>query len=412
MLEKLGDFSKDELVKGSLTLFVMINISNLLSYIFHFLMARMLGPPDYGVLAVLMSIIYIFTVPNEAIQTVVSRLISKFNPKKEFGKMKFIFSKTIRKGLKVATVCFILFIPISFFLIYFLSDISFFHFILTGVILFSLFTAPVVRGVLQGRKKFKELGWSMIIESVSKLIIAVFLVFIGLKVYGAVMGVIFSIFFSLLISLFFLKEISYAKRTETKTEGIYAYSQPIIITIFVVMVMFSLDIIIAKRFFSSELAGKYAVASMLGKMIFLGVIPISKAMFPIASEDAEKGNKKSSSFYKSLILILIPCLIAVVAFFIVPELMIKILFGTEYTDIKNILGIIGLAFSFLAIANLILLYHLSLNKKTKPISLIIFPVIQILLLFIFHKTTLQFALALMFSNFILLLFSLFILCKK
>ena len=406
-IKKVGN----ELIKGSLVLFVMINIFNFLNYVFHFTMARMLGPIDYGLLAVLMSVIYIFAVPNEAIQAVVSRIISKFNIKKEFGKMNFVFAKTIGKCLKASVICFILFIPIALFLAYFLPDVTFWYLVFTGTILFSIFILPVVRGTLQGRKKFKKLGWSMIVESISKLIVSVLLVFLGVKVYGAVAGAVFSIYFSFLISLFFLKEVTGSKKKKVETSEVRSYSKPIIIAVFVIMIMFSLDIILAKRFFPAELAGKYAVASMLGKMIFFGVVPISKAMFPITSEDAEKG-KKGKSFRQSVILVVGGCLVAVAAFFLIPRFIIRILFGLDYVEVSGILGFVGLAFGILSVANLILLYLLSSNKIKKPMFLAIFPIVQILLLFVFHGTLVQFVLALILSNIFLLIFSLFILFKK
>ncbi len=405
-------FGKQELIRGSLILFILINLFNFLNYLFHFVMARMLGPVDYGVLAVVISVAYIFSVPTEAIQTVISRLISKFNPKKEFGKMNFIFSKAIGKFLKVSIICFILMVPIAIFLHYFLPDITFFHMIFTGVLLFVVFNVPVARGVLQGRKKFKGLGWSMIAESVSKLVVAILLVFIGWKVYGAITGVVFGIFFSFFFSLFFIKEVTHQKKKKIETKFIYFYSKPIIIAIFAVMIMFSLDIIFAKRFFPSDLAGKYAIASMMGKMIFLGVMPIAKALFPIASEEADKGQKKSRSFRQALVLVLGLCAIAVAAFFFLPGLIIRILFGSQYLDIKNVLGWVGLAFAFLSIANLILLYELSLNKIRKAWFLALFPVIQIVLFFLFHETMLQFVSAFIFSNVLILIYSLFVLFKR
>ena len=190
---------KDELIRGSLTLFVMIGVFNFLNYLQHFFMARMLGPEEYGLFAVLMAVTFIFTVPSEAIQTFVSRLISKFNQKKEFKKMKFVFSRTLNKGMKLALICFVMFVPIAIFLSYFLPHTTFFHLIFTGVIIFGVFSVPVIRGVLQGRKKFKKLGWSMIVESVFKLIISILLVSLGLKTYGAMAGVILGLFFSFLI---------------------------------------------------------------------------------------------------------------------------------------------------------------------------------------------------------------------
>ena len=49
-------------------------------------MARMLGPSDYGILAVLISFTYIFTIPTSAIQIAVSKKIAIFNVKKNMIK--------------------------------------------------------------------------------------------------------------------------------------------------------------------------------------------------------------------------------------------------------------------------------------------------------------------------------------
>ena len=65
--------------KGAIILFITLNIFNFLNYLFHFVMGRMLGPEDYGVLAVLMSIMLIYNIPTEAIQNLISRYTSKFN---------------------------------------------------------------------------------------------------------------------------------------------------------------------------------------------------------------------------------------------------------------------------------------------------------------------------------------------
>ena len=58
-------------------------------------MARSLTPPDYGVLAVLISIIYIFNVPSTPTQIFSSNATTKFYSQKEFGKIKGIFKSLL-----------------------------------------------------------------------------------------------------------------------------------------------------------------------------------------------------------------------------------------------------------------------------------------------------------------------------
>ena len=89
-----------ELGRGASILFITMSIFNILNFLFHFSMGRMLGPEEYRILAVLMSIIYIYNVPTEAIQTIISKYTSKFNLKKEHGKIKFLMLQAIFIFLK------------------------------------------------------------------------------------------------------------------------------------------------------------------------------------------------------------------------------------------------------------------------------------------------------------------------
>ncbi len=402
MIKKIKSFKKDELLKGSLILFFMINIFNFLNYLFHFSMARMLGPADYGVLAVLMSVAYIFGISSEAIQNIISRYTSKINLKKEFGKMKNLLKRSLKKGFKISLLFFIVYLPFAFLLSIFLK-ISFWLFVLTGVLIFSDLLAPIPRGMMQGIKKFSKLGLNMIVEGAIKLILAIFLVYIGLRVYGAITAVTLSVFASIILALFFLKDIIKSEEEKFEVKKIYSYSVSFFIAIISITLMFSLDIIIARRFFSPEVVGKYAVASMLGKMIFFGTSAISKAMFPFTSEGFENKKKTRPLFYKSALFLSMLCLIAIIAFAIFPKLIITILFGKQYLAISGILIFMGIAFSILALTNLIVMYALSKDKCAFTYYLPIFVIIEITLLIIFNSTLLQYSLALLLSNLLMLM---------
>src|SRR3989344_4136364 len=107
-------FLSSEFGKGAFVLFITINIFNFLNFIFHFSMGRLLGPADYGVLVVLMSIVYIFSIPTETIQNLISRYTSKFNVKKENGKINFMMKKSLRGVFKISFWIFIGAVILSF----------------------------------------------------------------------------------------------------------------------------------------------------------------------------------------------------------------------------------------------------------------------------------------------------------
>ena len=97
MYKKIRKLSGEEIFRGGIVLLIMVNIFNFLNYLFHFSMARLLTPADYGVLAVLMSLVYIFTIQGEGIQTIVSRYTTRFNIKKQYGKIKYLLVRSLKK---------------------------------------------------------------------------------------------------------------------------------------------------------------------------------------------------------------------------------------------------------------------------------------------------------------------------
>ena len=132
---------KNELLKGSLILFILLNIGNLINYLYQIIMARMLGPSDYGILAVLISLTYIFAVPTMAIQTAISKKIAIFNIKKEYNKMNSLFFSFLRKLFMFSLIVFILFVILSFFIVKPLN-ISFWLLVLTGTLIITSFQNP------------------------------------------------------------------------------------------------------------------------------------------------------------------------------------------------------------------------------------------------------------------------------
>ncbi|MDD5192841.1 MAG: oligosaccharide flippase family protein [Candidatus Nanoarchaeia archaeon] len=411
MFKKINDFKKDAFVRGSLALFIMINIFNFLNYFFHFSMARLLGPADYGILTVLMSFVYIFYIPSEAIQTIVTKYVSRLNIKNESGKIKDLTYRSLKKGFRYSIFLFLLFLPFAFFLSIFLN-IDFLLLIITSTILFYVFSISIMRGVLQGKKKFTWLGINMIIESLFKVLLAIAFVLVGWKVYGAIGGLLMASLIALFSIFFAINEILISKKEKTDFNEAYSYGIPVLIATISIVLFYSLDIILVKGFFTDELAGKYAVASMLGKIIFFGTSAIGKTMFPLTSEIHEKGKDPLKILIRALEIVSILSVIALIIYLFFPKLIIGVLFGPEYVSISNILFIIGLAFTFLSISYVIILYNLSINK-TKKLSVILpsFVILLIVLLSIFHSSLIQFSIIVLIINFLVFIYSLFLLKK-
>jgi len=401
MINYLKSLKKNELFKGSLTLLILLNIGNFLNYLYQFSMARILGPIGYGVLAVLVNIIYIFQVPTLSIQTIVSKHTTKFFVKKEFGKIKGVFDYLIKKTLLSALILFVIFSILSIFLSKSLN-IPIWLLILTGTFLFGALIYPIGTGILQGMKKFKVWGWNFIGGNIVKLIIAIVLVFLGFEIYGAIIGFVLGTLFSFIFIIPFIKEIIYAKEIKQKINLFSKNSLSTFFAMLLIVFMYSVDVILVRVFFAEDIVGKYAVISLIGKIILFGSMTIGYAMFPITSEKFATGNKTRGVIKKTSIAIFLLCFLAVILFAFFPELIIKILFGNQYLSFAKILIYIGIAFSFISFLNIFVLYKISIDKfKLEHILfLLIFFITQVIILFLIHSTIQEFSIAFMFSTII------------
>ncbi len=403
---------KSELFIGSLILIVLINTGNVINYIFHFSMARLLGPVDYGIFAVLANIIYIFSVPALSIQTLVSRYTTKYRVKGEYGRIKGVLNYLIKETLAISFVIYLIFLITSFYA-YKKLGISFSLMALTGIFIFIAFTYPILVGILQGMKKFNIWGWNYMISCFIKLAIALILVALGFRIYGAILGFIIGTAISFFLIFPFIKEIIFSKEIKEKVDIFSKQDLSAFLAMLIFALMYSLDVIFAKIFFEPELVGKYAVASLLGKMILFITSAAGYAMFPISSEKYENGEKTKEIVKKTYFAVSFLCIIILSIFSISPEFIIKILFGAKYLSVINILVYIGVAFSFLSLLNVFLLYKISVNsfRAKHAVFLAIFFILQSLIFIYFSSSLESFSISFMISTIIIFIGSIILIRK-
>lgn len=384
------------LIKGSLILLIAFGLFNFFNFLFQLIMARMLSILEYSVLASLFAIIYILSIFIESVQTIITKYSAEEN---DNGKLKNLLKKSSKKAFSISLILFISYLLISFPLSYLLK-IDYLLLSLTGLVIFLSFFVPLTRGILQGKKRFKALGMNMIFESFGKLVFSMLFVYLGWKVYGAITGVILGGIIAIAFSLVPLKDIIRSKEKDIKTLGIYNYAKPTFLITSIIVVFYSIDVIIARIFFPPDLAGSYAIASILGKIIFWGTLPISKSMFPMSAENHEN-KRKSENVFLNAFGILISGVIGVLAiFYFFPDAIISIFAGEGKVlpEAISILFYLGIAFSFMSLANLILLYKLSVGKFRGYFFLLIFILIEILLLCWFSASLFQFSIALIAAS--------------
>lgn len=383
MIKQFKTLISHPLFSGSAVMVVGSNLSNSLSYLYHLVMGRLLGPIAYGELATLFSLIGLLGIFSAAFNLVIVKYVSASSDKESIGRL----ITWLRKKVMVATFLFggVLVIA-SPYIAHFLNINHFLSIILVAAVFPFIILVVFNRAVLQGLLRFNQTVLILLMENSARLVLGVLLVYFGLMVNGAMMGLLVGTFFVWILSERFLKEYRLIKATEPPhIKGLFAYSLPVLVQSAAMTSLYSSDLVLVKHFFSSFEVGIYAALSTLGKIIFFAAGPISSVMFPIVSKRVKDGERSEKVFLFSLLatVIVVFSVSAIYAFF--PSLAINILFGSSYLQAENMLFLFGVFISLLTISFTIVNFHLSLHQT----KVVIFPLIcafaQIVGIWLFHK---------------------------
>ena len=408
MLKKLWNYGrKDSLIRDSFILFTASSIVNVGAFIFHLIMGRFLGPANYGILGTLLTIVYIVNVPINVIQTTITKFVSQFKALNENNKISLLIRGSFRKLFVIGFFSTLFIILISPLIAQFLHISKLNIILLSPIILFSVLL-PIVRGTLQGLQKFNLLGLNLILEIIFKLGLGIIFVYLGYKVNGAISAVVLSFLFPILLGLFTIKNFFEKKQTDSfDQKKIYNYTYPVLISLTLMSLLFTIDVFLVKHYFEEELAGFYVAASIIGKIIFFATFAISQVMFPKSVEKFSLNQSSKTILKKSLLLVSLLSVPITIFYFIFPQFVTLILFGNEYMKINNLLGIFGIAISLFSFSYLLVLYNLSISRINLIFPLIFFVILETLLIYFIHTTLLQVVLILtiiMLLVFIYLLF--------
>ncbi|MBS3064133.1 MAG: hypothetical protein J4445_01630 [DPANN group archaeon] len=109
-------------------------------------------------------------------------------------------------------------------------------------------------------------------------------------------------------------------------------------------------------------------------------------MFPKIAEAYSKNEPYTHIFKKSLLLVTVLASIATLVYWLVPELIVNMLFGEAYLSIVYLIAPFGLAMSLFSIAFVVANYYLSTNRIKFIYILVAFLIIEVAAIWIFHET--------------------------
>jgi len=392
---------KDELIRQTGLVFVGTGLFNLFNLLYHLFMIRALPPTDYGQLNTLVSLFLVISVPSGTVQNTVARFFSSFRVQNRYDQAIELLRRFLVL-MAIVTLSFLLLVLLmSSHISSFLQISSRRLIILFGLSLVFSMILPILWGGLQGLKKFGFYALSLISNSGLKLVLGILFIFLGFGILGAMSAVAVSYFVTMVLSLFMIGMSLHKKKAAMLGEGIpkrsppsnfsevyhYSFSAGLVLLCF--MVLTNIDLILVKHFFTPLQAGYYSIAQMVGKVILILPIPVVTVMFPhlFSLEGQEK--KTRSILERNLRIAVFVCGGAVLCSLLFPSPIVKVLSGEVYSDCLPLVGMFSVNMTFFSLTLILLYYHLSTPRRGFLYPLLLFTLMEVGLILLFHDTLVQ-----------------------
>ena len=377
----------DKFLSNSFVFFMGGFLVSLGGYFFHFLMVRMLSVENYGELQSLLAIFAIFGIPMAALSTVLVKYTAHFKAKGESNKLYSLFSLFTNRILLAISIFSVVFFAFSGYVANFLRLPSVWPVIILGLTFIPAFLSLVNRAIIQGLEKFTSASIIGLAEVAVRILLAFILVKIGWAVNGAIgaialAGLVGCFFTFLPLKFLFNGE---RKKEPIETKEIIKYLPPVFLSLLFLTLFYNIDIILVKHFLPAFVAGQYGALALIGHIIFFITGPIVAVMFPMASA-AHANNADSSKIFKKTIALvgLIGSAILLV-YFLLPELVIKILIGNKFLPLAGLLGWFGLAMFLYSLIIIFSQYFLSIHQTRVFYFLGLGVLLQTIFIAIWHQ---------------------------
>ncbi len=304
---------------------------NLITFV---IIARYIGPSNFGIYTIIMSIIALLSgFGNPNISYYLSKKIPRLFSTNKISEAKLMLGDTLLITLFFSIILSAVGIIFG---TYFLSTVTHTYFyslaLLLGIpiIFFSLIYGNLYFYIL-GLNKGKELAEASIIHSITQFIFGVSLVLLGFGVAGGVSGYLMGLIISTLFEFFVILKLigininlnGFKKRAKT----ILAFSKSLAYTNIINNVTSNFGILFLGIIVSASLVGYYGIASKIGSLLDVFIGAISLAILPMFSEAVslkkEGANAGKLLFYSIYMGIL----------FAMPLIMMFTVFSSEITFI-------------------------------------------------------------------------------
>ena len=384
---------------GGISLVSASVIGNVLNLLFNAYLGRTLDLASFGLVSLVSSFVYLSFIPFSALTASVNYR-SGFLDTRHGEKASFVFWQWIRrKSFLISIVACGLWVAVSPFLMNFFNVTILSPFILFAVVWLVGFIAATDRGFLSGKLMFGSLAVITVVEPISKLATA--FVFVQTQFSEIVYSAIpISIVISFIATVIFVSKRK--KEKPVLSEKTYGFPKKFfsssVLSGLSTIAFLSLDIILAKHYLSPDDAGRYALISTVGKMIyFLGGLA-SQFTIPLISRSEGAKNNSDKTFSKILLSTYFLAVVGFLSFGVFGYISVPIIFLERGESIVQYLPIFAFAMLLFTVSKVFVTYYQTKNIYSFSIFTFLLAIVQVVLISLNHGSIQSIVLAMLLTG--------------
>jgi len=395
----------DQFTKNIIIVFIGTSLANFFNLLYQLLIAHKLSISDFAAFNALLSIFTLISSSLGTLQLAVAKYCAEFKAKNEVTKTKLLLSGIFKKTTVLAMVTFLIFWILSAYIMNMLKISSkSCGYILAGVLALS-WIGPVLLGGTQGLELFGWYASAYVTMGAVKLALAFIFIALGFNIAGALGALLATSLIGIIIFYFPLRHFLSLESTrgDIDYKEIFLYLFPIATSYFCFFSLVGFDMVLVRYFFSPQDSGLYSLAQILGKIFLFLPAAISIVMFPRISGLKARNMDTILTLRRSLLYTVILCIIASLVYNLFPGFILKLLTGKVYPESIVLGRLFSISMSFFALLFILISYFLSLGDLRFIKYLVVFTLLELFAIILFHKSLVQVQLVLC-ANAILLFF--------
>lgn len=405
---------KNELLRHSMVLFVSMMFVHVCNMGYQMVVSRMLPPSEYALLTSFLGVLLIVSRPMNVLSTGMNHYTRILEKQDRGGDVK----RLLRKWLVLAGVPSIALAIVVIVASGQLAQI--FHLerkapvIVLALSLPVLFVLPVVTGTVQGLQCFNWSALASILRGVLRVgITAVALIWIyaasGWALVGHTGSMYAACFVLLAMLLFRLRGCSPGSKPLPSMKLYLAQSLVVLAGYTVLM---TADVVLVNHYFPNETGFSYAAT--MGRLVASVAVAIGMAMFPKVVTSGAETEQHKRLFARSIGYSLFCTLPAFLVCFLIPRLLLLIVFGVKNAGDSMVLYLrmMALVMAFSSVLNIVVQYAVAQRRFKAVVPVVLSACIYFGVACWSHETIMQIIMTALFCNLTALGASLFLLVKR